>query len=80
MTLTIGYLCRTVIEYLLAILILLSGLIGLFVTKRGAEPGIVAAYQLWILAALLVAVGSAQFVLFMRKNPLMEEYPHEING
>jgi uncharacterized membrane protein len=77
MGLTIGYVYRTVVEYLIAALILLSGLIGLCVTMQGNDPGTVAAFQLWIVGAVLVLVGVIQFVLFIQKDPLTEEHPDE---
>jgi hypothetical protein len=80
MALTIGYLYRTIVEYLLAGIIFLSGLIGLCTTMQGNDPGIVAAFQLWILAAVLVLVGAVQFIIFIQKNPLSKEYSNEITG
>lgn len=67
--LTIGYLHRTLVEYLLAGMILLSGLVGVIATMQGNDPGIVAAFQLWIAGAVLVLVGVIQFILFIQKNP-----------
>ncbi len=69
MAFTVGYLYRTVIEYFLACIILLSGMIGLVATAQGNDPGTVAAIQLWILAAVLVPVGLVQFVFFLKKHP-----------
>ena len=66
---TVGYLYRTVVEYLLAGTILLSGLIGLIATMQGNDPGIVTAFQLWTVGAVLVIVGIIQFILFIHKNP-----------
>ena len=39
MALTIGYLYRTVIEYVLAGMMFLSGLVGLYITMQGTDPG-----------------------------------------
>lgn len=77
MALTIGYLYRTVVEYLLAGMMFLSGLVGLCVTMQGTDPGRVTAFQLWIVGAVLVLVGVIQFVLFLQKNPLSKEHTNE---
>ena len=77
MALTIGYLYRTVVEYLLAGMMFLSGLVGLYVTMQGTDPGRVTAFQLWIVGAVLVLVGVIQFILFLQKNPLSKEHTNE---
>ncbi|KPJ71946.1 hypothetical protein AMJ52_07970 [candidate division TA06 bacterium DG_78] len=76
----IGYLYKTVVEYFLAGVILLSGMGGLVATMHGVDPGVVTAFQLWILAAVLVLVGSVQFTIFMHKNPLTKEHVDEAAG
>jgi hypothetical protein len=73
MALTMGYLYRTIVEYVLAGMVFLSGLIGLYVTVQGMDPGRVVAFQLWIVGSVLVLVGVVQFILFVQKNPLIEE-------
>ena len=80
MALTIGYLYRTRVEYMLAGIICVSGLIGLIATVRGNDPGAVVAFQLWILGGILILVGAVQFMLFIKKNPLMKERMNEISS
>jgi len=78
--LAIGYLYKTVVEYFLAGVILLSGIGGLIVTMHGNDPGAIAAFQLWLLAAVMVLVGAAQFIIFIQKNPLTKEHVNETAG
>ena len=80
MALTIGYLYRTVVEYLLAGMIFLSGLVGLYITVQGTDPGRVTAFQLWIMGAILVIVGVIQFILFIQNHPLQKEGPNAVAG
>lgn len=80
MAFTIAYLYRTLVEYVLASLILASGIVGLVVTIQGNEPGLVSALQLWILGAVLVLVGTVRFVLFIRKYPATKEQVNETMG
>jgi hypothetical protein len=80
MVLTIGYIYRTIVEYLLAGMMFLSGLAGLHITMQGNDPGVVAAIQLWILGAVLVLVGIIQFILFIQKNPLQKEDSDAVTG
>jgi hypothetical protein len=76
----IGYLYKTVVEYFLAAVILLSGVSGLIATMHGNDPGSVAAFQLWFLAAVMILVGAAQFIIFVQKNPLIKEHVNETAG
>jgi len=78
--LAIGYLYKTVVEYFLAAVILLSGVSGLIATMHGIDTGAVTAFQLWFLAAVMVLVGAAQFIIFMQKNPLIKEHVNEAAG
>jgi hypothetical protein len=80
MALTIGYIYRTIVEYLLAGMMFLSGLVGLCITMQGNDPGVVAAIQLWILGAVLVLVGIIQFIIFIQKNPLQKEDSDAVTG
>jgi hypothetical protein len=76
----IGYLYKTVVEYFLAGVIILSGIGGLVATTHGNDPGTIAAFQLWFLATVLVLVGSMQFMIFMQRNPLTKEHVNEATG
>jgi len=76
----VGYLYKTVVEYLLACVILLSGIGGLIATMHGIDPKVVTAFQLWFLAAVMVLVGAAQFIIFIQKNPLTKEHVDEAAG
>ncbi len=80
MALTIGYLYKTIVEHLLAGMMFLSGLVGLFVTMQGSDPGKVAAIQLWIVGSVLVLVGFIQFIIFIQKNPLQKEYANALKS
>jgi hypothetical protein len=59
---------------------MVSGIVGLVVTLQGSEPGMVAALQLCALGAVLVVVGSVQFVTFMHKHPITKEHVNETIG
>lgn len=76
----VGYLYKTVVEYCLAGVILLSGMGGLVATMHGIDPGSVAAFQLWFLAAVLVLVGVVQFMLFVQKHRITKETINETTG
>ncbi len=65
----IGYWHKTVIEYVISALMLLSGIVGITATARGNDPGIVTAVQLWGLAAVLIPIGLFQLTRFLRKYP-----------
>ena len=55
--------------YVLALVLLLSGLAGLGFTIKGYIAGWVVAFQLWALAVILTFVGLVQLLYFLRRNP-----------
>ena len=55
--------------YVLALVLLLSGLAGLGFTIKGCAAGWVVAFQLWALAVILTFVGLVQLLYFLRRNP-----------
>jgi hypothetical protein len=65
---------KLTIDYAIACIFLVSGIIGISLTRTGHPAGLVTAVQLWILAAVLVPIGSVQFIVFMHKQPLAEEH------
>lgn len=69
----IGYWYKTVIEYVLSAFMLVSGVVGIIATTRGNDPGIVAAVQLWGLAAILIPIGLFRLTRFLRKYPIPSE-------
>jgi hypothetical protein len=50
-------------------LCLVSGLVGLRYTVRGADDGLVTAIQFWVLCSLPIVIGLAQLLTFLRKYP-----------
>lgn len=63
--------------YVLASVLLLSGLAGLGFTMRGHDAGWVVAFQLWALAAVLILAGLAQLIGFFRKHPKRAEEKYD---
>lgn len=68
---------RLSIDYIMASIFLISGMIGITLTRAGHPAGLVTAVQLWILAAILTPVGFVQFILFQRRYPLAKEHSDE---
>ena len=80
MAFVIAYLYRTVVEYFLGGVILLSGIIGLVATMQGNAPGIVTALQLCFIGVIFVLVGSIQCIRFMRSHAIAKEQVNENIG
>ncbi|UCG92106.1 MAG: hypothetical protein JSV97_13815 [candidate division WOR-3 bacterium] len=57
------------IDYVLSLLILLSGIIGLIFTARGYNPGTVSVFQWSGLGVVFFTVGVVQLIRFLRKYP-----------
>ena len=64
---------RLRIDYIMASIFLISGIIGTVLTRKGHPAGVVTAAQLWILAAILIPVGFVQLILFMCSYPPAKE-------
>lgn len=63
---------KLTVDFVVAGIFLISGIIGITLTRTGHPPGIVTAMQLWILAAILVPVGSFKCISFIRTHPVAE--------
>ncbi|MFQ6036209.1 MAG: hypothetical protein ACE5NM_10255 [Sedimentisphaerales bacterium] len=59
----------TILDYSVAALFLISGLIGLWLVSLGYDPGKATAIQGWCLAAILILTGIVRFTRFLRKYP-----------
>jgi hypothetical protein len=60
---------RMTIDYAMTALFIISGIIGLIMTLSGIGGGRATAYQLWGLSAILIPLGLAQLLLFLKKYP-----------
>ena len=69
----IGCWHKTAIEYIISAFMFVSGVVGIIATTRGNDPGIVAAVQLWGLAAILIPIGLFRLIRFLRKYPIPRE-------
>ena len=69
----IGCWYKTAIEYIISAFMFVSGVVGIIATTRGNDPGIVAAVQLWGLAAILIPIGLFRLIRFLRKYPIPRE-------
>jgi hypothetical protein len=56
--------------YLVTLIFLFSGIIGIILTRAGHPAGMVTAVQLWILSVILVLVGLVRLQLFKMRYPL----------
>ena len=65
----LAYRTGMAINYILGILYLAAGNIGVCFTLYGIDPGLVTSSMLFLLALITIIVGSAQTAWFMRKNP-----------
>jgi len=63
------YRSRTKIDYMITILFLLSGVIGLFFTLRGYDTTNVLVVQISGLGVVLLTIGIVQFIRFLRNYP-----------
>ncbi|MBC8472294.1 MAG: hypothetical protein H8D56_22770 [Planctomycetes bacterium] len=61
-----------VLDYILAAVLLASGLIGLLLIQLGYAPGVATAYQLWGLSGIFIPVGLVQLIRFLQKYPQPE--------
>lgn len=62
-----------VLDYILAAVLLASGLIGLLLIQLGYAPGVATAYQLWGLSGIFIPVGLVQLIRFLQKYPQPEK-------
>ncbi|MHC4242843.1 MAG: hypothetical protein ACYS3N_20355 [Planctomycetota bacterium] len=62
-----------VLDYILAVVLLASGLIGLLLIQIGYAPGLATAYQLWGLSGIFIPVGLVQLIRFLQKYPQPEK-------
>ena len=58
-----------ILDYILVVALLASGLIGLLLIHLGHTPGVATAYQLWGISGIFIPVGLIQLILFLRKYP-----------
>jgi len=57
--------------YLVTLIFLLSGIIGITLTRAGHPAGVVTAVQLWILSVILVLIGIVRLLLFKMRYPVL---------
>ncbi|UCG29726.1 MAG: hypothetical protein JSV53_09505 [candidate division WOR-3 bacterium] len=57
--------------YLVTFIFVISGIIGIILTRAGHPAGIVTAVQLWILSVILVLMGVVRLLLFKMRYPLL---------
>ncbi len=60
---------KMTIDYIISLLVLLGGVIGLIFTLSGYDPGTVVAYQFGGLGIVFLVIGVIQLVIFLRKYP-----------
>jgi hypothetical protein len=60
---------RMKIDYVMSLLVFLSGIIGLIFASSGHDPGTVVAYQFGGLGIVFLVVGIIQLMIFLRKYP-----------
>jgi hypothetical protein len=58
---------RYLFDYLLVVLFLASGFVGLILIQRGYAPGTATSYQLWGLSGILIPAGLVQLIRFLGK-------------
>ncbi|MHC4557702.1 MAG: hypothetical protein ACYTFW_11235 [Planctomycetota bacterium] len=71
---------RYLLDYLLVVLFLTSGLIGLILIWRDYDPGTATAYQLWGLSGILIPAGLVQLIRFLRKYSKPEKEVYNETG
>ncbi len=58
-----------IVDFAIAGLFLVSGIIGQLLVWRGYDPAITTAFQLWGLSVILIPAGLAELVRFLRRYP-----------
>jgi len=64
------------VDYVFAIICLVSGPAALWYTSRGADDGVVTAIQFSILAGVATIIGLVQLALFLRAHPVAAADPN----
>jgi hypothetical protein len=59
-------------HYVITVIFVVSGVIGIILTRAGHQAGTVTAIQLWILSAILILMGIVRCFSFMSKYPVIE--------
>jgi len=58
-------------HYLITVIFVVSGVIGIILTRSGHRAGMVTAVQLWILSVILLLIGLVRLLLFKMRYPVL---------